>query len=200
MKQIETIAINKLIKADWNYKTDGTEEQIQKLMNSIEYDNSAGVLAVRKVRSKYEVIDGNHRLEALQRLNWKEVQVENFGDLPKSKAIILSRRRNHVWFDDDLVSFGTLLKEDVLPDIGLDELKTILPDTSEEIENLLNFNKFDWTEPIQVDKGNNSSSKNLILQLGEDVFQMWQDWLKESGAKNESEAFYLLLKERNEEK
>jgi|TARA_R100000501_G_scaffold16201_1_gene29422 hypothetical protein len=200
MKKVEKLEINKLMKADWNYKTDGTEEQITKLMNSIEYDNSAGVLAVRKVRNKYEVIDGNHRLEALKRLKWKEVQVENFGDLPKSKAIILSRRRNHVWFDDDLVSFGTLLKEDVLPDIGLDELKTILPDTSEEIENLLNFNKFDWTEPIQVDKGNNSSSKNLILQLGEDVFQMWQDWLKESGAKNESEAFYLLLKERNEEK
>jgi len=200
MKKVEKLEINKLMKADWNYKTDGTEEQITKLMNSIEYDNSAGVLAVRKVRNKYEVIDGNHRLEALKRLKWKEVQVENFGDLPKSKAIILSRRRNHVWFDDDLVSFGTLLKEDVLPDIGLDELKTILPDTSEEIENLLNFNKFDWTEPIQVDKGNNSSSKNLILQLGEDVFQMWQDWLKESGAKNESEAFCLLLKERNEEK
>ena len=125
MKQVEKIAINKLIKADWNYKTDGTEEQITKLMNSIEYDNSAGVLAVRKVRNKYEVIDGNHRLEALQRLKWKEVQVENFGDLPKSKAIILSRRRNHVWFDDDLVSFGTLLKEDVIPDIGLDVLKTI---------------------------------------------------------------------------
>ena len=200
MKQVEKIAINKLIKADWNYKTDGTEEQITKLMNSIKYDNSAGVLAVRKVRNKYEVIDGNHRLEALQRLKWKEVQVENFGDLPKSKAIILSRRRNHVWFDDDLVSFGTLLKEDVLPDIGLDELKTILPDTSEEIENLLNFNKFDWTEPTQVEKGNNSSSKTLTLQLGEDVFQMWQDWLQQSGAKNESEAFYLLLKERNEEK
>ena len=93
-----------------------------------------------------------------------------------------------------------LLKEDVLPDIGLDELKTILPDTSEEIENLLNFNKFDWTEPTQVEKGNNSSSKTLTLQLGEDVFQMWQDWLQQSGAKNESEAFYLLLKERNEEK
>jgi len=29
---------------------------------------------------------------------------------------------------------------------------------------------------------------------------MWQDWLQESGAKNESEAFYLLLKDRNEEK
>ena len=200
MKQVETIAINKLVKADWNYKTDGTEEQIKKLMNSIEYDNSAGVLAVRKVRSKYEVIDGNHRLEALQRLKWKEVQVENFGDLPKSKAIILSRRRNHVWFDDDLVSFGTLLKEDVIPDIGLDVLKTILPDTSEEIDNLLNFNKFDWTEPTQVEKSHNSSSKTLNLQLGEDVFQMWQDWLQESGAKNESEAFYLLLKDRNEEK
>ena len=93
MKELITLSIDKLIKADWNYKTDGSEEQITKLMNSIEYDNSAGVLAVRKIKNKFEVIDGNHRLEALRRLDWKEIQVENFGELSKAKAIILSRRK-----------------------------------------------------------------------------------------------------------
>ena len=78
MKEVIKLPIEQLVKAEWNYKTDGTDEQIQKLMNSIEYDKSAGILAVRKIRDKYEVIDGNHRLEALRRLNYKEVQVENF--------------------------------------------------------------------------------------------------------------------------
>ena len=139
MKELMTVSIDKLTKADWNYKTDGSEEQIQKLMNSIEYDKSAGVLAVRKIKNKYEVIDGNHRLEALRRLDWKEVQVENFGELSKAKSIILSRRRNNVWFDDDLLSFAKLLKEDVLPEISMEELNKILPDT-EDIENLSSSN------------------------------------------------------------
>ena len=59
MKELMTVSIDELIKAKWNYKTDGSEEQIQKLMNSIEYDKSAGVLAVRKVNDKYEVITQN---------------------------------------------------------------------------------------------------------------------------------------------
>jgi len=61
MNKVETMNIDNLVKAEWNYKTDGTEEQINKLIKSIKYDDSAGILAVRKLNDKYEVIDGNHR-------------------------------------------------------------------------------------------------------------------------------------------
>ena len=177
MKEVIKLPIEQLVKAEWNYKTDGTDEQIQKLMNSIEYDNSAGILAVRKIRDKYEVIDGNHRLEALRRLNYKEVQVENFGDLPKSKAIVLSRRRNHVWFDDDLVSFGTLLKEDVLPDISMETLKEILPE-DENLENLLNFNEFEWKEPEQKTKDVNTVA--IQFTVTKEVGDIWNEYVKEN--------------------
>ena len=177
MKQVIKLPIEKLVKAEWNYKTDGTNDQIQKLMNSIKYDNSAGVLAVRKLRNKYEVIDGNHRLEALKRLKYKEVQVEDFGDLPKSKAIVLSRRRNHVWFDDDLVSFGTLLKEDVLPDIPMETLKEILPE-DENLENLLNFNEFEWKEPEQKTKDVNTVAIQFIVS--KDVAEIWNAYVEEN--------------------
>ena len=33
--QLVEMNANDLIKADWNYKTDGTDEQIEKLINSI---------------------------------------------------------------------------------------------------------------------------------------------------------------------
>tara|TARA_B100001964_G_C14063707_1_gene522592 strand:- start:50 stop:685 length:636 start_codon:yes stop_codon:yes gene_type:complete len=172
MKELITLPIKKLKKAEWNYKTDGSEDQIIKLMNSIEYDNSAGVLAVRKVKDKFEVIDGNHRLEALKRLGWSEVQVENFGDLPKSKAIILSRRRNHIWFDDNLLDLATLLKEDVIPETSMDELKKILPDF-EDIENLLNFNEFDWEAPIQKTK---DDVKTINIAVSDEVYELWEKW------------------------
>ena len=143
MNKVETMNIDNLVKAGWNYKTDGTEEQINKLIKSIKYDDSAGILAVRKLNDKYEVIDGNHRLEALQRIGWQQIQVENFGDISKAKAIIIARRRNHVWFDDDLKAFSDLIKNDVLPEIDTDTLKDILPDTPDEIDNLVNFGNFD---------------------------------------------------------
>lgn len=205
MKQVETLEIDKLIKAEWNYKTDGTEEQIQKLMKSIEYDDSAGILAVRKLNDKYEVIDGNHRLEALRRLGWKSIQVENFGDLPKSKAIVISRRRNHVWFDDDLKAFSDLIKNDVLPEIDTETLKEILPDTPDEIDNLINFGNFEWEEPTQKEHNDADGTKTITVKVDQSVYEIWQQWVKycaeQTDYKNEPQAFeFAIIEAKNGQK
>ena len=205
MNKVETMNIDNLVKAGWNYKTDGTEEQINKLIKSIKYDNSAGVIAVRKLNDKYEVIDGNHRLEALQRMGWQQIQVENFGDISKAKAIIIARRRNHVWFDDDLKAFSDLIKNDVLPEIDTDTLKDILPDTPDEIDNLVNFGNFDWEEPIEKEPKDNDGKKTVVVKVDESVYQMWQDWVKwcaeQTNCKSEPEAFeYLIIEAKNGQK
>jgi hypothetical protein len=205
MNKVETMNIDNLVKAEWNYKTDGTEEQINKLIKSIKYDDSAGILAVRKLNDKYEVIDGNHRLEALKRIGWQQIQVENFGDIPKSKAIIIARRRNHVWFDDDLKAFSDLIKNDVLPDIDTDTLKDILPDTPDEIDNLVNFGNFDWEEPTQKEPKESDGTRTLSIKIDEQVYQMWLDWVKwcanQTDYKNDSEAFeYLIVEAKNGQK
>jgi hypothetical protein len=199
MNNVEKVNIDKLIKADWNYKTDGTDEQINKLINSIKYDNSAGVLAVRELGDKLEVIDGNHRLEALRRMNMQEVQVENFGALSKAKAILVARRRNHVWFDDDLLSFSELLKNDVLPEIALDDIKNILPDSTAEIDNMLALGKFDWEEPTLNEPKDNDGNKVIKVKVTEEVFKMWQEWVQfcaeQNNFKSESEAFEFAIVE-----
>jgi len=205
MNKVETMNIDNLVKAGWNYKTDGTEEQINKLIKSIKYDDSAGIIAVRKLNDKYEVIDGNHRLEALQRIGWQQIQVENFGDISKAKAIIIARRRNHVWFDDDLKAFSDLIKNDVLPEIDTDTLKDILPDTPDEIDNLVNFGNFDWEEPIEKEPKDNDGKKTIVVKVDESVYQMWQDWVKwcaeQTDYKSEPDAFeYLIIEAKNGQK
>lgn len=205
MNKVETMNIDNLVKAEWNYKTNGTEEQINKLIKSIKYDDSAGILAVRKLNDKYEVIDGNHRLEALQRIGWQQIQVENFGDISKAKAIIIARRRNHVWFDDDLKAFSDLIKNDVLPEIDTDTLKDILPDTPDEIDNLVNFGNFDWEEPIEKEPKDNDGKKTVVVKVDESVYQMWQDWVKwcaeQTDYKSEPDAFeYLIIEAKNGQK
>lgn len=147
MREIIKVPIGKLVPADWNYKTDGTEEQITKLMKSIAEDQSAGVPAVRLLPDgTYEVIDGNHRLKAIKRLKWKTVQVENFGDIKKSTAILISRRRNHQWFEDDLMKFAALLRDEVLPDISIEDMAEFMPDSPEELLALSNLLDFDWSQ------------------------------------------------------
>jgi len=145
--KVVTVSIEQLSKADWNYKTDGTPEQIQKLAESIRRDQSAGVPAVREISSdQYEVIDGNHRLDALNLLHWSKVSVENFGPISQAEAVVIARRRNYQWFQDDVLKLSTLFRDVVLPEFPLEVLETFMPDSPEMLQSLARLSAdFDWT-------------------------------------------------------
>ena len=175
--QLAEIDVKDLTKAKWNYKTDGTEEQIEKLMKSIQVDESVGVLAVREKDKKFEVIDGNHRLEAVTRLGWKKIPCENFGDISKAKAITIARRRNHKWFEDDILSYAEIFKEDVLSEYTIDELEEFMPDSKEEMENLEKMLDFDWNsfeDKALYDEDENLKSIKVVVP--EETYNMWLKW------------------------
>jgi hypothetical protein len=176
--KIMIIKINDLIPADWNYKSDGTDEQIETLCNSIKEDKSAGVPAVRHLGDKFEVIDGNHRLEALKRLKWKEVPCENFGDISKATAIVIARRRNHKWFEDNVLKLSGLFKGEVVKEYTIDHLEKIMPDTREEIEALITLTDFDWNQFNTSDENTEIEEqfKTLTIKLPENVLELWEKW------------------------
>ena len=177
MTQLVEMDIKDLIKADWNYKTDGTDEQIEKLINSINEDKSVGVLAVREIGDKFEVIDGNHRLEALIRMKWKKVPCENFGQITKAKAITIARRRNHKWFDDDIMAYAQLFQDDVLSEFSIEELEKFMPDTKEEMENLSKILDFDWDNFEGDGKYDEDEElKTIKVVVPEDTYELWLEW------------------------
>ena len=198
--QLVEINIKDLIKADWNYKTDGTEEQIDKLIASIKVDNSVGVLAVREIdKDKFEVIDGNHRLEALIRMKWKKVPCENFGDISKAKAITIARRRNHKWFDDDIMAYAKLFKDDVLSEFTIDELGEFMPDSKEEMENLEKILEFDWDTYNEDPTYDEDDLKTIKVVVPQETFDMWIQWkekVKETGDyETDGKAFEFAIAE-----
>ena len=153
--QIISVPVSQLVKADWNYKTDGTPEQIEKLAASVAHDQSAGVPAVRRLsKGKYEVIDGNHRLDVIKALNWEKVDVEDFGTISTAEAVTISRRRNYQWFQDDILRLSTLFRDVVFPEIPLEDLVKFMPDTSETLEALSRLSAdFDWTNGGKIGTG-----------------------------------------------
>ena len=198
--QLAEINVEDLVKADWNYKTDGTDEQIEKLMESIKVDKSVGVLAVREKDKMFEVIDGNHRLEAVIRLGWKKVPCENFGDISKGKAITIARRRNHKWFEDDILAYAEIFKSDVLEEYSIDELEKFMPDTKEEMENLEKMLEFDWDQYDEEFKYDEDEGlKTIKLVVPEETYKNWLAWkekcAKLSGYETDSKAFEYAIVE-----
>lgn len=199
--QIVEIPIESLIKADWNYKSEGTPEQIQTLSESIKFDGSAGVLAVRELDGKFEVIDGNHRLDAVKLAGWNKVPCENFGNISIAKAIIIARRRNHKWFEDDTLKFAELFRDKVLPEISIDEMVPFMPDTKEELESLSKLLNFDWNqfEKKAAESPQGEFEYEIKLKVSKETHELWQKWVgkakEQLGYDNPSKAFEFAIVE-----
>ena len=200
--QLAQINMEDLIKADWNYKTDGSEKQISKLMNSIDEDKSIGVLAVREIeKEKFEVIDGNHRLEAIKRLGWEKVPCENFGTISKAKAITIARRRNHKWFEDDILSYAELFTNDVLSEYSIEELEKFMPETKKELEDLEKLVDFDWSDFDGEFKYDEENLKTIKVVVPDETYNMWLAWKEKikdvDGYETDSKAFEYAIVEAN---
>lgn len=140
-----------LLKAPWNYKEDGDEEDRALFKESILKDKSCGVMAVRPIKKKgsqqfYEVMDGNHRLDILEELDWKMVPCEVFPEGTEvDTAFLISRRRNHQWFKDNPLKLGAGYRVLVLPKHSWEELSLYMPDKQEDMETWMEKAKFNMT-------------------------------------------------------
>jgi hypothetical protein len=186
-RDIVKAKVSDLHHAEWNYKTDGTQEQLEKLAKSIE-KYGPGVPAVRIAEKDgqefLEVMDGNHRLTALRMLGIEEITIENYGHISQADAIILTRNRNQNWFEDDKLLLANLMTEHVFPNIEMEELASFMPETVESLESLKLLGEAEWTPPSDnQDEGGGSNNdldngKKIFLKVSEEVFNLWNKWLE----------------------
>lgn len=165
VNSIVNVSMDSVIEADWNYKVSGSPDDIKRLAESIKHDKSAGVPAVREVvtngKTVYEFIDGNHRLAALRLLGARNVTVENFGPITKAEAVTIARRRNHSWFEEDALALAELYKDVVLPEIPAASLATFMPETVNDIDNIVRLLDAPWRDtkqPVQAKAANKAAA------------------------------------------
>ena len=216
MSTVIEIEVNKLIPAEWNYKTDGTDKQIEKLTQAIKEIGSYGVLPVREIDSAgvmlYEVIDGNHRLKAIQTLGYPKVLCENFGAISKARAVVISRQRNEQWFEDNRLKLASLMTEVVFPEFPITNLVNILPESKEDLQSYQDLSDIEWfdkghTTQAQEDKKNPITEEppaeelegNRYIVLSPQVFDKWMNLRNKiersyPELQNDDQCMELLLK------
>jgi len=135
-KNYKFIPIDLLVPADWNYKADD-EFMSKQLLNNLKRNGQIVTCQVRQLDTGfYEVVDGNHRLQALRQLGQEYVIVYDHGKIPLSQAQRIAIETNETKFNADPLKLGTLLK-DLKEDFPEADLFETIPFTEDEFNELL---------------------------------------------------------------
>lgn len=169
-----SISIDKLIKADWNYKKNDKEQE-KRLRANITKNGFIENLVVREIENGFEVINGNHRLDVLSQLGIHNVMCYNVGKIDEIRAKRIAIELNETRFPSDTKSLNNLLEElsasFELPDLeatlpkkiaGIGNLSKVLNDLN---NSLSDDNNCDDIPP--VDETSPISSLGDVWQLGQ---------------------------------
>lgn len=170
------ISIDKLIKADWNYKTEDTAKQ-EKLKENIKRNGQIENIIIRELDTGFfEVVNGNHRLSVLKDLNVKMVHSYNLGKITQAQAIRTAIETNETKFDTDSILLAERIKE-LTESFDLDELVKTLPYSETEIDNFSKLTDFDWE---QYNDENSSDTfddtefnKTINVKVTEETYKRW---------------------------
>lgn len=148
------IPINKLVKADWNYKLND-DELHNKLLENFKRNGQIENIIVRELDTGFfEIINGNHRLGVMKELNMKKVHCFNFGKISLTQAQRIAIEVNETRFRNDEFALGRLFKE-IQEEYDMDDLLKTLPFSDKEISDymsILDLPEYEVTEPIETNK------------------------------------------------
>lgn len=198
------LPVSALTKAEWNYKEDDQLTK-DKLKEAISRNGQIVNIIVREIDGgRYEVVNGNHRLDAFLELGIKDCIAVNLGRISKEDAIRVALETNELEFRVSDARLAKALKELCDAQDMSDILKT-LPYDEATINQYLSFTKFDFddynkkADDGDAESGDASAKEEkltLSVSLNHEQLELWTRWLevaKANDAKSEAAALEYAL-------
>ncbi len=146
LKNFISIDVTKLEKAAWNYKKDD-EFMLGQLVGNLKANGQMENIIVRELSAgTYEVVNGNHRYDAVKLLGWKKIVAFNLGKVGQAHAEKIAIVTNETRFQTDQVKLAELMTK-LQGEFKLEDLAKEMPWTEEQIENFAKLTEFNWDEP-----------------------------------------------------
>jgi hypothetical protein len=153
-----------LVKAEWNYKTDDAAKA-KKLAANIKKNGLIQNLIVRQLKNgKFEIANGNHRLDTLEELKAKDAVCYNLGVVSEKVAQRIAIETNETNFDADPVKLGQVL-EGMLEEFEKDDLLETLPYEETDFDALIaagGFDPNDIEEPEDIPEDDDETPKGQM--------------------------------------
>jgi len=170
------ISLDKLVKADWNYKTEDKDKQ-EKLKENIKRNGQIENIIIRELDTGfYEVVNGNHRLSVLKDLNIEKAYSYNLGKITQAQAIRIAIETNETKFDTDSIALAERVKE-LTKEFDLKDLINTLPYSEIEIDNFSKLTDFDWeqyeTDDLSDTFSDTEFDKTINVKVSNETYKRW---------------------------
>jgi ParB-like chromosome segregation protein Spo0J len=173
-----TLPLEVLRKADWNYKRPDERLQAQLTANIKRNGQIENIVVRDKGKGVFEVVNGNHRLDAFAEAGLDTVIAYNLGIVSDSVARRISIELNETRFESDALLLSDAIQK-ALSEFSQDDLKATLPFTTEEFNDLLDIAQFHPAQLEEMEPKNigNEGQSRISLILTKDLESLWVRWL-----------------------
>lgn len=162
-----SIPLSKIVHAKWNYKLNDDKLQ-SKLVENIRNNGQIENLLVRELPyGTYEAVNGNHRLMALNTLNYKEAFVYNLGKISEEQAKRIAIETNETRFESDPNLLANLVQEISLNFEDFSETSPFSPEQMESFSDILDTD-LPLEEEEQEPPKKSGKTKTVVTSGGED--------------------------------
>lgn len=184
---LSRIALELLDPADWNYR-DEDPFMGSRLEANLARNGQVENLIVRQVGERWEVCNGNHRLEALRKIGAGEAICWDLGPVSREEAMRVSIETNETRFRPDQLRLAGVIR-DVQAEFSEEDLAATMPYSPEEIREYAGLFDFSFSFDRDDDDGQTS------ISLDRDTFRALVSRARRKGFKTASEALANLLEE-----
>ncbi|TXH14371.1 MAG: hypothetical protein E6R03_09365 [Hyphomicrobiaceae bacterium] len=178
--RFKMIKAEQLVKADWNYK-ENNEELTAKLVENIKRNGQIENILVRELETGFfEVVNGNHRVDALRHIEAPSVMCYDLGKITAEQAYRIAIETNETRFATDNVKLAGLIAE-LSKNTSAEDLLLTMPYTNDELQNFIGMASFDfkqYEEQGEQEHGADSGAgqPRLSFLATADIKVAWAEW------------------------
>lgn len=180
--RFQVLPVGKLVKADWNYKEED-EQLTAKLVENIKRNGQIENVIVRELDTGFfEIVNGNHRYDAMKAIGSHEVVVCNLGTITLLQAQRVAIETNETKFTTNTARLATILA-DIAKEYDLEDLAGSMPYSEERLKELVGITEFDWDSYDKTDGGKPADTEEeqtgtITIKLTDRERERWDGWVK----------------------
>ena len=137
------VDLDRLVEASWNYKTDDEELSV-KLAANLKRNGQIENIIVRELKTgAYEVVNGNHRFKAMQKLGATKMVACNMGKISDASAQRIAIETNETRYKSDTLKLSELIAG-LSKEFSYEQLVETMPYSLEDMKIMTGLTDFSW--------------------------------------------------------